>query len=629
MTNRILLAIGGSLLLSCSEYGYTSKIQTDVFQQVRRNTVDILLVVDNSCSMWEEQDKLAANFEHFITAFSGVDVDWQIGVVSTDTFRAEVPGALLGGSDEVVLEACKFCNFDVEMTDSGGDGWGDAFLRLSIDGVESRDISLADLESGSDVIDFTCGEDMTLEYFAGSNDDDHGFVLTDTDGLTVWDTEEDGLTNGDMRTFACPLGGRVINQVQWDMDWPTQEGVALQLSTDSYTSNGGAIVGNWCAATEIYGDGDFGTPGIENQLCDPSSTPWTPPAASGETHEPGVGDVLITEIMMDPSSVSDQLGEWVELSNVSEHILDLSGLMITDEGQNMAVLPNGTLLEHGQRLVVGRSSDSTQNGGLDIDVDVAADMTLNNSVTFIRSDMDSASEIFAENVVLGVTGSGIEMGLESARLATSEPLLSEDNAGFLREDANLSLIFVSDEDDYSPNSAHTYLRHFTDLKGPEAYRDHSRVRVSAVVGKDKPPYEGEFSCESPDGVGAFGPRYIELATRTEGALESICDDDFSRIATELGLNASGLNLEFALSTPADNTTLSVRLYAEESEESFIKELVQDQDYTYILERNSLLFEIESLPPSEAYIVVEYRVLPEGANLTGSGSGDTASSEGGE
>ena len=425
----------------------------------------------------------------------------------------------------------------------------------------------------------------------GSNDDEHGFVLTDTDGLVVWDTSDDGLLNGD--ETSCPLGGHVINQVQWDMDWPTEEGIALQLSPDAFTANGGAIVGNWCLATESYGDGDLGTPGEPNQLCDQTSTPWSPPTPSGETHEPGVGDVLITEIMMDPAFVSDQFGEWVELTNVSEHDLDLSGLMVADEGRNMAVLPNGTLLAHGQSIVVGRTMDQAINGGVEVDVNLGSDMTLNNALRFIRSDTDSASEIFAENVVLGTSGSGIEMGLESARLATSEPLLSEDNAGFLRENANLSLIFVSDEDDYSPNSAHTYLRHFTDLKGPEAYRDHSRVRVSAVVGKDKPPYDGEFSCESPDGVGAFGPRYIELATRTEGALESICDDDFSRIATELGLNASGLNLEFALSTPADNTTLSVKLYAEESEESFIKELVQGEDYVYILERNALLFEIET------------------------------------
>ena len=74
------------------------------FQQSRRNTVDILLVVDDSCSMAEEQAKLANNFEAFIAAFQGIDVDWQIGVTTTDTYRTENPGRLLGGDDEVILE---------------------------------------------------------------------------------------------------------------------------------------------------------------------------------------------------------------------------------------------------------------------------------------------------------------------------------------------------------------------------------------------------------------------------------------------------------------------------------------------------------------------------------------------
>ena len=54
------------LLLACSEYNYTSKVQKDVFQQARRNTVDVLLVVDDSCSMAEEQQKLSNNFDAFI-----------------------------------------------------------------------------------------------------------------------------------------------------------------------------------------------------------------------------------------------------------------------------------------------------------------------------------------------------------------------------------------------------------------------------------------------------------------------------------------------------------------------------------------------------------------------------------
>jgi hypothetical protein len=516
------------LALSCSEYSYTSKVQVDVFQQVRRNTVDVLLTLDNSCSMYEEQEKLSTNFESFISAFAGVDVDWQIGVVTTDTYRTQYPGRLLGGDDELVLE----------------------------------------------------------------------------------DRE-----------------GRVIDEVKWDRDWPVEEGVSMQLSSESFTPTSNTVIGNWCLSTEAYGDGDLGSPGGENAVCG-ASRPMPPDtgdtggsggseeeeedAGSGAPVEPGVGDLIFTEVMCDPSAVLDSDGEWIELTNLSEETLDLSGYGVRDDGKNRFVFDEGVTVEPGGRLVLGRSL--TDNGGVDVDVSVGSDLTLNNNVLYLTSQNPDAQEIFEEMVVVGITGSGIEMGLEGARLALSEPLVSTDNAGFLREEANLSLIFVSDEDDFSPMSAHEYLRFFSDLKGQEAYRDHNMMSVSAVVGMDSPPYDGASSCESVSGVGYYGPRYIELATRTEGVLESICDEDFSPIAQELGLTASGLRLEFELSELADNTTIVVKLYEEESDDSLIGELVLGEDYSYVIENNSIRFEIGSLPASETYIVVEYRVLPEGAQV---------------
>ena len=128
---------------------------------------------------------------------------------------------------------------------------------------------------------------------------------------------------------------------------------------------------------------------------------------------------------------------------------------------------------------------------------------MNNQV-FLTSQEDDADETFAEMVVVGTSGSGIEMGMEVAHLALSEPLMSTSNFGFVREDANLSLIFLSDEDDFSPKSTHEYLQLYTEVKGDDAYRDHSKMRISAVIGKDKPPFSGEPACQSEDGVAAYG-----------------------------------------------------------------------------------------------------------------------------
>lgn len=59
--------------------------RTDTVVQTTVPAVDVLWVVDNSCSMLEEQDELAANFSAFIGFFLDSGLDWHIGVVSTDT----------------------------------------------------------------------------------------------------------------------------------------------------------------------------------------------------------------------------------------------------------------------------------------------------------------------------------------------------------------------------------------------------------------------------------------------------------------------------------------------------------------------------------------------------------------
>ena len=139
---------------------------------------------------------------------------------------------------------------------------------------------------------------------------------------------------------------------------------------------------------------------------------------------------------------------------------------------------------------------------------------------------------------------------------------------------------MSDENDYSPDPVNDYYRFFKDLKGDEAYRDNGIVTYSAVVGKDEPEYAGLPSCTSDHAEAAYGVRYVDAANRSEGALESICDEDFSPIAEALGLTASGLDVELALSEAASEATIVVRLYSDQNKESLEAELERDVDYTY-------------------------------------------------
>ena len=532
-------SIGGVLavltLAGCNEYEFYTQKQTDIFQQNRRNIVDILLVVDNSCSMIEEQDKLAGNFDAFIQAFQGVDVDYQIGVVTTDTVQEEFQGRFVGGDDEIVFS------------------------------------------------------------------DASGFQL---------------------------------DRVKYTWDWEIPEGAALSLDSAMLSTSANDSASNWCLATESYGDGDLGTPGEPNPSCSTAGPPPVMPDSgldTGETTEPttegvapGVGDVVITEFMANPAVVDDSLGEWVELTNTTQDDLNLSGCVLQDEGRNLYTFPEGSVVAAGAAVVVARSKDQAVNGGLDADYEVQESFTLNNRVRILRPDTESASEIFSEMVAVGITGSGIEMGLEAARMALSEPLLSEVNAGFLREEANLAFIFVSDEDDSSPYPADDYLKYFSNLKGEEAFRDHSLMKVSAVVGSKEPDFADQPSCSSIHGDATFGHRYVHLTSKTEGQLESICDEDFSELAQELGLVLSGLSLEFELSERPDENTIEVALYETADSRSLVGTLTKDVDYVYLSDRNAIRFQEDQIPPAQYFIEVRYAVL-----ATGSVTAEESAANGGE
>jgi hypothetical protein len=93
----ILLFVSALGLSSCKDdFSLIERFQNDVFVQELRRKVDVLLVVDNSCSMIDEQQKLAGNFDNFIEQFLTAEVDYQIGIVTTDMTDPDQSGRLVG-----------------------------------------------------------------------------------------------------------------------------------------------------------------------------------------------------------------------------------------------------------------------------------------------------------------------------------------------------------------------------------------------------------------------------------------------------------------------------------------------------------------------------------------------------
>ena len=78
-----------------------------------------------------------------------------------------------------------------------------------------------------------------------------------------------------------------------------------------------------------------------------------------------LGDLLISEVMANPSVASDSNGEWFEIFNSSINTIDLDGLIISDDGSNSHQINSGTslLVAPGEYFVFGNSGDAVLNGG--------------------------------------------------------------------------------------------------------------------------------------------------------------------------------------------------------------------------------------------------------------------------
>lgn len=64
---------------------------TDVYQQSENDAIDLLWVIDNSGSMKPFQNALRASFDKFIKTLNSDDIDFQIGITSTDSCPDRAP----------------------------------------------------------------------------------------------------------------------------------------------------------------------------------------------------------------------------------------------------------------------------------------------------------------------------------------------------------------------------------------------------------------------------------------------------------------------------------------------------------------------------------------------------------
>jgi len=173
------------------------------------------------------------------------------------------------------------------------------------------------------------------------------------------------------------------------------------------------------------------------------------------------------------------------------------------------------------------------------------------------------------------------------------------NGGFLRDNAKLHVIIVTDEPDQSRGPTDLYVDFFRNLKG---FRNESLVAVSAIAKRD-----GQTCNRDDADVG--DERYEAVVDALNGRFQSLCDQDWSGSMRALGGDSIGLQVEFFLSRAATESSLSVCVRSGSSTAA-CQPVAATTDgapngWFYDPAANSVVFNPGSVPPRGSRVEVRY------------------------
>jgi len=187
---------------------------------------------------------------------------------------------------------------------------------------------------------------------------------------------------------------------------------------------------------------------------------------------------------------------------------------------------------------------------------------------------------FQDQIVAGIMGSATEKGLEMANDATQPGGAAGPGGSFFRDDANLVVVIVSDEDDMSPDPVIDYVSDMTMTKDPTI----STFSLHSVAGT----YPSS-TCAYP------AERYDEAVMLGGGQFFDICTTDWGYQVEQIANDSLSSVLYYPLSE--DPVVDSIEVFVDGAP------VLSGWSYSYI--DNAVVFEAASVPPVGSDIRIEY------------------------
>jgi hypothetical protein len=202
---------------------------------------------------------------------------------------------------------------------------------------------------------------------------------------------------------------------------------------------------------------------------------------------------------------------------------------------------------------------------------------------------------------VGTNTLGQESGLDGAYEALQPKMLQGPNKGFLRTDASLSIIAISDEADQSKQAVQFYLNFFKGLKGGPRT---DQFKFHSVIGYDTKTKQNKCSTGNGSGSGSSqdpysSGRYLAMSQATNGIVASICNTAWSSVFQKIGLLTFAQRKDYYLSRPADPKSIVVKVDGQVVSNG-------SSTWNYDAQSNAIVF--VTAPKGGATITVTYKVI---------------------
>ncbi len=286
------------------------------------------------------------------------------------------------------------------------------------------------------------------------------------------------------------------------------------------------------------------------------------------------------------------LGEWAidEWQQAGENATDI--LFVVDNSGSMGPFQSDLATNFSSFIQIVEALEVDYQVGV-VSTDLNDSGVLQGTIPFITPNTPDPAGSFSANVNLGSTGSAVEKGFDAAYLALSSPNTDPGgpNSGFLREEAGLYLIFVSDEQEQSTllggGDPAAYVAWFQSLKA-----NPSRVVLSDITGG-----------LTGGGCAQSGSDYVAASLMTGGLSTSICTPDWISSLSSLAWLAQSQTNAFELSETPVEDTIEVRLSSDGINFAHVS-----TGWAYDDQMNAVVFDLDHVPDNGDIIEVGYSIL---------------------